>query len=343
VAALVVAAAIVSIAPGTTGHTPSGDVLGATGGPRIAAFGGPLRGAAPPPAIGNTGIDRGFETTQASGSFEPDVARSGAGQTPAVVDATRLLRHYKVRSGDTLTSVAKHFHVKTATIWWANKLKSVDRLPVGRTLVVPPVDGLVVVVRAGETLASIAADKQIDSASIAEASHLWTNDVVVGQTLIVPGAKGAPLPAPKPKPAAKPAPKAAASTSVRVIAGGWVFPVVGGGAYISQYFHASHPAIDIAADYGTPVRAAHAGRVTFAGWKDNGGGWQVWISHGGGLYTTYNHMSSLSVSAGQSVGAGQRVGRIGQSGWATGPHCHFEVWRGPIWNGGVRVNPLNYV
>jgi murein DD-endopeptidase MepM/ murein hydrolase activator NlpD len=343
VAALVVAAAIVSVAPGATGHTSSGDVRGASGGPRIAAFGGPLRGAAPAPAIGNTGADVGFGAPQETGSLEPDVTRSGAGQTPAVVDASRLLRQYKVRSGDTLTSVAKHFHVKTATIWWANKLKSLDHLPLGKTLVVPPIDGLVVVVRPGDTLASIAADRKVRVPAIVDANHLWTNDVAVGETLIIPGAKGPALPAPKPQPAPKPAPKPAPSTSVRVIAGGWVFPVVGGGAYISQYFHASHPAIDIAADYGTPVRAAHAGRVTFAGWKNNGGGWQVWISHGGNLYTTYNHMSSLSVSAGQSIDAGQRVGRIGQSGWATGPHCHFEVWRGPIWSGGIRVNPLNYV
>ncbi len=342
VAALVVAAAIVSVAPATTGHTSSGDVLGTTGGPRIAAFGGPLRGAAPAPAIGNTGIEPlTAEAIEDVGSFEPEIARFEAGQEPAVVDAGHLLRRYKVHSGDTLTSVAKRFHVKAATIWWANKLKSLDNLPVGKTLVVPPVDGLVVVVRAGDTLASIAADSKVEVPAIADANHLWTNDVIAGQTLIIPGAKGPALPAPKPKP--KPAPKPAASTSVRVIAGGWVFPVVGGGAYISQYFHASHPAIDIAAAYGTPVRAAHSGRVTFAGWKNNGGGWQVWISHGGNLYTTYNHMSSISVSAGQSVGAGQQVGRIGQSGWATGPHCHFEVWRGPIWDGGIRVNPLNYV
>jgi hypothetical protein len=43
--------------------------------------------------------------------------------------------------------------------------------------------------------------------------------------------------------------------------------------------------------------------VTFAGWKSNGGGYQVWIAHGSGLYTTYNHMSGVSVGVGQHVGA----------------------------------------
>ncbi|HEY5630152.1 MAG TPA: M23 family metallopeptidase, partial [Candidatus Limnocylindrales bacterium] len=104
-----------------------------------------------------------------------------------------------------------------------------------------------------------------------------------------------------------------------------------------------HWAIDIAADYGSTVVAAAAGKVIFAGWKSNGGGWQVWISHGGNMFTTYNHMSAITVGTGESVGRGQQVGRIGQSGDATGPHLHFEVWIGPIWNGGQRMNPLNYL
>ena len=93
----------------------------------------------------------------------------------------------------------------------------------------------------------------------------------------------------------------------------------------------------------TSVRAAASGTVTFAGWKNNGGGYQVWIAHGSGLYTTYNHMSSVAVGRGQSVARGQRVGRMGASGYASGSHLHFEVWRGKIWDGGQRVNPLAYL
>jgi murein DD-endopeptidase MepM/ murein hydrolase activator NlpD len=115
------------------------------------------------------------------------------------------------------------------------------------------------------------------------------------------------------------------------------------GGYISQYSHYGHPAIDIAADYGTGVKAAASGTVIYAGWKSNGGGYQIWIAHGGGLYTTYNHLSSVAVSYGDHVGRGEFIGRIGASGWATGPHLHFEVWHGEIWGGGSRVNPLSYL
>jgi murein DD-endopeptidase MepM/ murein hydrolase activator NlpD len=354
-ASLVVVAALVSVAPAATGRTPGSGVLGVVGSPRVAAFGGPLRGAAPAPAVGDTtdgttagrrlgldGIRIADESQDALGPFGAEGVRFSMSE-PAqpVADGSDRLRSYRIRSGDSLVAIADRFHLKVTTIWWANTLKAVTPLPVGKTLVIPPVDGLVVVVRAGDTLAAIAKRSHVPAATIVDENGLPTTDVATGQTLIVPGGTAAPMPVP---PAPKPAPKRAPTPAPAVVVtSGWVFPVVGGGAYISQYFHASHPAIDIAADYGTPVRAAHAGRVTFAGWKNNGGGWQVWISHGGNLYTTYNHMSSLSVSTGQSVGAGQGVGRIGQSGWATGPHCHFEVWRGPIWDGGTRVNPLNYV
>ena len=60
--------------------------------------------------------------------------------------------------------------------------------------------------------------------------------------------------------------------------------------------------------------------MTFAGWKNNGGGYQVWIAHGSGLYTTYNHMSAITVGVGQHVSRGTQVGRIGMTGDATGPH-----------------------
>ncbi len=83
--------------------------------------------------------------------------------------------------------------------------------------------------------------------------------------------------------------------------------------------------------------------MVYAGWKDNGGGYQVWVSHGNGLYTGYYHMSAVSTAVGETVDRGQQVGLLGQTGWATGPHCHFEVWVGYPWaSGSYRVDGLAY-
>ena len=86
-----------------------------------------------------------------------------------------------------------------------------------------------------------------------------------------------------------------------------------------------HSGIDYPGATGTPVLAAASGRVTFAGWSFGGWGYLVAIAHGGGVRTLYSHLSRVGVRVGQQVAAGQRIGRIGASGHATGPHLHFEV------------------
>jgi murein DD-endopeptidase MepM/ murein hydrolase activator NlpD len=130
-----------------------------------------------------------------------------------------------------------------------------------------------------------------------------------------------------------------AGTTTRVAApttAALVWPVVGG--TISQYFHAGHLALDIAAPYGNTVVAAQSGTVTSAGWRNNGGGNVISIDHGNGMITVYNHLGSIWVSPGQYVSAGQGIGGVGCTGICTGPHVHFEV----IVNG-VIDNPLRYL
>jgi murein DD-endopeptidase MepM/ murein hydrolase activator NlpD len=118
--------------------------------------------------------------------------------------------------------------------------------------------------------------------------------------------------------------------------GALVWPVIGGS--ISQYYHAGHLALDIAASSGSTVVAAKAGTVTWAGWRNNGGGYVIAIDHGGGMQTVYNHLGSIWVGVGTYVVAGQGIGGVGCTGTCTGPHVHFEV----IMNG-VIDNPLRYL
>lgn len=92
-----------------------------------------------------------------------------------------------------------------------------------------------------------------------------------------------------------------------------------------------HSGLDIVNDYGAPIYATAAGVVEEAGWY-YGYGYRVVIDHGNGLETWYAHASQLLVSAGQVVKKGQEIALVGESGFATGPHCHYqiELWGRPI-------------
>ncbi len=98
-----------------------------------------------------------------------------------------------------------------------------------------------------------------------------------------------------------------------------------------------HTGIDLAAPYGTLVKAADGGKVVQAGYF-GGYGYSVMLYHGGGFATWYAHLSSINVSIGQFVQRGQVIGLVGSTGWSTGPHLHFEVRIN-----GAPQNPLAYL
>ncbi|HVN67737.1 MAG TPA: peptidoglycan DD-metalloendopeptidase family protein, partial [Candidatus Sulfotelmatobacter sp.] len=124
--------------------------------------------------------------------------------------------------------------------------------------------------------------------------------------------------------------------------GTFIWPLIGRitspyGAYRRNLRGHFHTGIDIAAPYGTPIMAADAGTVIFAGWWD-GYGKAIVIDHGHGLATVYGHMSRLYPSAGATVAKGQTIGLEGSTGYSTGPHLHFEVRKN-----GVVQNPNRYL
>jgi murein DD-endopeptidase MepM/ murein hydrolase activator NlpD len=358
-----VAVALSSVGPSAVASI--GNTFGAGSEPRIAVGGGVDGGGwhdvaadgfagGQATAEGNVGGDS--SESPISGGRPPDdrvtvdrplsddgiFVEVGSGDTVAG-NSSAAIRTYRVRSGDTLTGIAAKFDVSMMTVWWANHLKSKDDLRIGQALTIPVIDGLVVTVAAGDTLETLATKYHLDAVDIVAANSLVDRNLVAGQKLIIPGARAAQIRTPKPAPRSKPSPAPASTVRppAQYTGGTFAWPVAGG--QISQYFHYGHYALDIAADSGSRVLAAAGGTVIFAGWKNNGGGYQVWIAHGSNLYTTYNHMSSISVGRGQHVSRSQQVGRVGMTGNATGPHLHFEVWRGMIWDGGTRVNPLPYL
>jgi len=95
-----------------------------------------------------------------------------------------------------------------------------------------------------------------------------------------------------------------------------------------------HNGVDYAAPKGTPVRSVGDGIVEFAGWQ-NGYGNVIEIRHANEQTTLYAHLSRLEVKKGQRVEQGQHIGAVGATGWATGPHLHFEFRVG-----GVHKDPL---
>jgi murein DD-endopeptidase MepM/ murein hydrolase activator NlpD len=86
-----------------------------------------------------------------------------------------------------------------------------------------------------------------------------------------------------------------------------------------------HSGVDFPAPMGAPVYAARSGEVVWAGWREGGWGFLVTVAHGHGERTMYAHLSRIDVRVGVWVGQGVRVGLVGASGHATGPHLHFEV------------------
>ncbi|MFE6761095.1 peptidoglycan DD-metalloendopeptidase family protein [Streptomyces sp. NPDC057689] len=128
-------------------------------------------------------------------------------------------------------------------------------------------------------------------------------------------------------------------------ASGYVHPVPGNHttayrASGANWSSGSHTGIDFPVATGTSVKAITSGTVVTAGWGGAYGN-QVVIKHADGHYSQYGHMSSLSVSAGQTVTAGQQVGLSGATGNATGPHLHFEVRTGPEY--GSDIDPIAYL
>lgn len=337
IAALVLLASAVSFAP-VSGPARAVGALTADIGESVRIAIGGLNGQAE-----LDGLLSEETAADTSGYLEDATLYKPVAVDTSVHSASEMLVRYTVKKGDTLTGIASRFGVSMMTVWWANKLKSKDDLRIGQQLVIPPVNGLVVTVAVGDTLDTLAAEYKVDASDIVAVNTLEDTNLIVGQVLVMPGAKGDPIPTPKPAPRTQTSGGGGVGVAPKYSGGAWAWPVVGGGNYISQYFHYGHYGLDIAADYGSTVVSTRPGVVVSAGWRSNGGGYQVWVNHGSGIYTSYNHLSAVTVSVGQSVAKGQRVGRVGMSGWATGPHLHLEVWIGTPWSSGAyRVNPLRY-
>jgi len=253
-------------------------------------------------------------------------------ETTESLKPRRDVEEYTVKSGDTISSIAKTYGVDTDSVNYLNDFPERKILKPDDVVKIPPVSGIIVTVKKGDTIAGLAKKYGLPSPQpiVDWPYNTFANDetfaLTAGQTLTIPGGK---------PPAIVPMAPRIISTS-GIFAGGtgqFAWPTSG---VITQYFSWYHPADDIAAPIGTPVIAADTGRVISVQYLNYGYGYHVIIDHGNGYKTLYGHLSRIDVGEGQNVNRGQQLGLMGSTGRSTGSHLHFEIL-----SGNTRVNPLS--
>jgi murein DD-endopeptidase MepM/ murein hydrolase activator NlpD len=222
---------------------------------------------------------------------------------------------YCVRKGDTVSGIAEAFGVTTDTIISFNGIKRSRGLQVGQVLKVPSTSGIMYEVKAGDSLGAIAASYEISSDRIVEMNGLMRIELDEGSSLFLPDAK-------------------LASFQLREINGdlfkkpvpGWITSWYGWRADPFTGERSFHNGIDIGISFGYPVRAAMEGRVSATGYSSGSGNY-VLLNHHDGYQSFYGHLSKIIVQPGERVALGDVVGNAGSTGYSTGPHVHFSVYK----------------
>lgn len=223
---------------------------------------------------------------------------------------------YTVRNGDTLSQISHMFGVSVNTIVWANNIRNGVIRP-GDSLVILPISGVQHIVKAGDTVSSIAKKYSADAREVALFNNLSVNErLAIGDTVIIPDGEMA-------------IPASFQTARVRgdggpTYEGYYLRPILGGRK--TQGLH-GYNGVDLANYYGAPVFASAEGEVIVArydGW--NGGyGKYVVIAHQNGTQTLYSHLSQVITYVGRQVVRGEIIGQVGSTGNSTGPHVHFEI------------------
>lgn len=239
---------------------------------------------------------------------------------------------HTLREGETLSDLATRYGLSLEALVGANPdISSLDYLPAGVELLIPPGPGLVVRLEPDLSLSALMAEYGLDPVQVVKVNQLASPaDVQPGSLIFLPGVE--------------PTEALERLERVRAEENRYYWPVTG---RITSYFgrrnlgmgtSSFHRAIDIAAPSGAPVQAARAGTVTYAGWSDQGYGYLVKIRHFGDAETWYAHNSQLNVSVGQAVNQGDVIALVGSTGLSTGPHLHFELHES-----GQAIDPLSYL
>jgi murein DD-endopeptidase MepM/ murein hydrolase activator NlpD len=237
---------------------------------------------------------------------------------------------HTVQSGETLSTIAELYGIKTATLLWENGLSQTSVLK-------------------GQSLEKIAILYTVDKALIMTQNALIDETLAPGQEIFIPGGKQIVTAPIYDTPAYRSSTIARVESGTRTALDGTtatpdvgkflIYPTRG---KITQGYRKGHLAVDIADPSKPPIWAGAAGTVIKASSGTWGGGYgnHVIIDHGNGTQTLYAHMDYLQVTEGQYVNQGEPIGRMGNTGRVygrTGIHLHFEVRVN-----GVKVVPSDY-
>ena len=235
-------------------------------------------------------------------------------------------KSYTVKSGDTIGSITYANGLRnTSTLIAVNKIDNVRLVREGQTLKIPSKDGIIHRVCQGDSLNSLSVKYHVSVEELLDVNDLENESLSVEQELFIPGA-------------------VLDSDTLRKAMGElFVYPITASWRLTSRFgprkdpftgVASSHTGIDMACPTGTPIRAAMSGTVVYAGWSNVFGNYVI-INHGNGYQTLYGHMSKIIAKKGQSVDSSTKIGLVGSTGYSTGPHLHFTVYKN-----GKLVDPL---
>ncbi len=246
------------------------------------------------------------------------------GATPVLL-ATLRVQQYRAQPGDSISQIAQRFRLSLDTLVSWNDIRDARSIRPGTLLGIPNADGLKYTVRRGDNLEQIARSNGLALNTVLDWNRLSSSVISAGQVLFLPGVHMRP------------------NDLNRVLGNLFIFPVRG---KISSGFGSRadpftgvrrfHNGLDIVNSPGTPIMAAMVGTVEDVGFNNNYG-YYVILRHTG-YQTLYGHLSRFVVHRGQKVQQGEKIGELGTTGYSTGPHLHFSIFRN-----GEAVDPLSFL
>ncbi len=234
---------------------------------------------------------------------------------------------HKIKPGETLSHVAARYQITSETLISFNEIKDVRNIKPNSVIKVPNMKGIVYVVKKNDSISSIASAYNIPKVDILDSNNLDNEVLFLGQKLFIPGGR-------LPKDFLK-----------EVLGETFIYPVQGvitsGYGYRPDPFTrviSFHNGIDIANLANTPIKAAREGIVVTVGFNAGGYGKYIVISHSNGFQTLYAHLNSFAVKVGKKVSRGAIIGYMGSTGYSTGNHLHFTIFKN-----GKTENPMKYL